>query len=231
MFAKGDLHIHSTASDGLLSPEEIVATAKSRGIDIIAVTDHNTIDGVLSASMAGKYYGVSIVPGVEISTKYNGESIHILGYFKDTTYNDKTFLKILKSIKAHRIKNAKAILSNIISTDNSGSHLSVSEGINLLRAFGAAVVLAHPVRISNKQLPEILSLPFDGIEAKYCHNSDEDTAYFINIASERFSFYTGGSDFHTNKSKYLRHCIIGEPFLNAAEIQIFLKKSGVIVLD
>jgi 3',5'-nucleoside bisphosphate phosphatase len=231
MFAKGDFHIHSTASDGFLSPVEIVVTAKSRGIDILAITDHNTMAGVMEAATAGRSYGVSVIPGVEISTKYNGESIHILGYFKDESYKDNTFLKMLKCIKTHRIKKAKAILNSITSIENSSNHFSTLEGINLLRNFGAIVVLAHPVRITKKHLPELLTLPFDGIEAKYCNNCEEDTAYFINVASAQFSFYTGGSDFHTNKSKYLRHCIIGEPFLNSEEIQRFLKKSGVSILS
>lgn len=231
MMAKGDLHIHSTASDGSLSPWEIVISAKQRGIDIIAITDHNSTNGISEAAAAGRQYGVAVIPAVEISTKYRGESIHILGYFKDGRFTQGIFQEILRLVRAHRLKKARSILKGFMHTDGSGNHLSVPEGIALLRTFGAVVVLAHPVRIRTKNLPAILSLPFDGIEAKYCNSSYNDTCYFINIALSKYSFYTGGSDFHTNKNSSKTHCFIGDPYLNEMEIQSFLRNSGAAVLN
>jgi hypothetical protein len=73
-------------------------------------------------------------------------------------------------------------------------------------------------------------MPFDGIEAKYCHSSDCYTHYFINTALNKFSFYTAGSDFHTNRINDCKHCIIGDISLNSFEIQRFLKGSGALVL-
>ena len=233
MFTKGDFHIHSTASDGELSPKEIIIAAKERGIDTIAITDHNTIAGVKEAIEAGKVYGVSVIPAVELSTRYFHQSVHLLGYFKNNQYNNTTFVEVLKLVKTHRIKNIKPILNNRTAIDrtaaeDSGRHLTIIEGMNLLRTFGAAVVLAHPVRINPKYLNDILNLPFDGIEARYCHSSAEDTLKFINIALSKFSFYTGGSDFHTNNRKDIKHSLIGEPCLNSSEIQKFLNSSGVL---
>jgi len=231
MLTKGDLHIHSTASDGELTPREIILTAKERGIDTIAITDHNTTNGIKEASDVGRQHGVSVIPGIELSTRNNNNSIHLLGYFKNILYTDSTFEEIIKLVKAHRIKKARNILKDFIQTESSGDYLSVNEGLYLLRAFGASVVLAHPMRIKEKYLNEILTIPFDGIEAKYSRTSYKDTCYFINIALIGFSFYTGGSDFHTNNIKDIKHSIIGEPFLNSSEIEMFLKKSGALLLS
>ncbi|MHB9096082.1 MAG: PHP domain-containing protein [Eubacteriales bacterium] len=75
-----DLHVHTTASDGTMTPEQVVFHAAQCGLQAIAVTDHDTIDGVEEALAAGVKAGVEVVPGVEISVDYLGE-MHILGYF------------------------------------------------------------------------------------------------------------------------------------------------------
>ncbi|HBM81362.1 MAG: PHP domain-containing protein [Clostridiales bacterium] len=231
MLTRGDLHIHSTASDGDFSPWEIVKSAKEHGVDTIAITDHNSTDGINEAASAGRQYGVAVIPAVELSTKYGGERVHILGYFKNNRFNDSILKDILTLVKEHDIKTVRNILKDFVYIKGYEDHLSVPEGIALLKTFGAAAVLAHPVRIRVRNLPAVLSFPFDGIEAKYCNNSRYDTLYFINIALSRFSFYTGGSDFHTNRGSYHTHCSIGNPSLNQMEIQIFLRNSGAIVLN
>lgn len=230
MFKRGDFHIHSTASDGLLSPKQIINLAKSRDLDTIAISDHNSIDGIFEASEAGKKYCVSVIPAVELSTRFNNESIHILGYFKNEQFNSSDFKKILKLVKNHRATNVRKIIGLHRKGGTLNKYLSSSEGIYLLKSFGAAVVLAHPVRISKENLPHLLSMPFDGIEAKYCCSDNYYTRYFINLALDRFSFYTGGSDFHTNNINDYKHSLIGDPSLNSMEIRRFLKNSKALVL-
>ena len=78
-----DLHIHTTASDGTLSPVEVVRSAHELGLSAIAVTDHDTVSGCAAAMEEGKALGLEVVPGVELSSRY-GKSIHILGYFVRT---------------------------------------------------------------------------------------------------------------------------------------------------
>lgn len=231
MLVRGDLHIHSTASDGDLSPGEIVLSAKRQGIDIIAIADHNSTGGIYSAAAAGRQFGVAVVPAVELSAKYKGEPVHILGYFRDTRFYNYTFQEILRLVKGHKINAVRIILSSFMHTSTSGDHLSVPEGITLLKSYGAAVVLAHPVRISTENLRELLKLPFDGIEAKYCSSSPYDTRFFINTALSKSLFYTGGSDFHTDKGGYKTHCSLGNPSLNQMEIQMFLRNSGALVFN
>jgi len=227
---KGDFHIHSTASDGDLSPAEIVKFARKQGLDTIAITDHNTVDGIYEAAQVASLYNVSVVPGLELSTRYKGVSIHILGYFRSNLFNKDIFRSALKFIRYHKFKEARKILRGIIYTERQQGPLSLSEGINFLRAFDASVVLAHPVRIQNRLLWDLIQYPFDGIEAKYCWNKDEDTKYFVRLALSRFAFYTGGSDFHTYSSKKQSHCLIGQPFLDALEIRSFLKNSRALIL-
>jgi 3',5'-nucleoside bisphosphate phosphatase len=77
---KFDLHLHTTASDGVYSPRQLVEKARNAGLLTIAITDHDTLAGVEEAIRAGLEFGITVIPGIEISTKYNGKSVDILGY-------------------------------------------------------------------------------------------------------------------------------------------------------
>lgn len=74
-----DLHMHSTASDGSLAPADVVAAALRAGLAAIALTDHDTVDGIAEAQHAGELLGVRVVAGVELSAIDDGEEIHVLG--------------------------------------------------------------------------------------------------------------------------------------------------------
>ena len=78
-----DLHIHTTASDGTLTPRQAVQLARSLGLAAIAITDHDTTAGLAEAMDAGAELGVEVVPGLELSTEFRGGGVHILGYFID----------------------------------------------------------------------------------------------------------------------------------------------------
>ncbi|CAN5845634.1 PHP domain-containing protein [soil metagenome] len=81
--AKVDLHCHSTASDGLLSPTELVAKALAAELRVIALTDHDTIEGVPEAQTAAATTGLEVIPGIELSSSSGSHELHILGYFVD----------------------------------------------------------------------------------------------------------------------------------------------------
>lgn len=74
-----DLHTHTTASDGQYTPTELVQMAKVRGLDVLAVTDHDTVDGLREAVQTGEQYGLRVIPGIELSAK-EYPTFHILGY-------------------------------------------------------------------------------------------------------------------------------------------------------
>ena len=78
-----DLHCHSTASDGFVSPTELVAKALSAGLRVVALTDHDTVDGVTEAQAAAAGTGLEIIPGIELSSDSGHNELHILGYFVD----------------------------------------------------------------------------------------------------------------------------------------------------
>ncbi len=80
-----DLHCHSTASDGSLTPAELVHKAQAIGLKAVAITDHDTVDGVGEALAEGEELNFEVVPGVEISGEITSGSMHILGYFIDHT--------------------------------------------------------------------------------------------------------------------------------------------------
>jgi hypothetical protein len=79
-----DLHLHSTCSDGLLAPEEVVRLAAAAGLSTISLTDHDTLDGVPAATEEGRSRGIEVVPGVEVSCSLpEGSERHVLGYGVD----------------------------------------------------------------------------------------------------------------------------------------------------
>lgn len=76
-----DMHVHSSASDGTFCPSALLDEAKKAGLAAMALTDHDTMDGIEEAAKAAKELGIELVPGVEISTEYHDCEIHVLGYY------------------------------------------------------------------------------------------------------------------------------------------------------
>ncbi|AZN42086.1 PHP domain-containing protein [Paenibacillus albus] len=100
---QADLHSHTTASDGTMRPAEVVALAKERGLSAVAITDHDTVDGIKEALEAGERLAITVVPGVEISTIAEGRDIHMLGYYIDWENEDwRAKLGTLVSVRDRR---------------------------------------------------------------------------------------------------------------------------------
>ena len=95
-----DLHTHTTASDGALPPRELVALAIKRGVRVLAVTDHDSTDG-LAEAIAAAGTSLTIVPGLEINCDVAGGEVHILGYYVD--YEAPWFQEFLKTQRAERV--------------------------------------------------------------------------------------------------------------------------------
>ncbi|WP_202915336.1 PHP domain-containing protein [Paenibacillus paridis] len=106
-----DLHTHTTASDGMQSPAENVGMAKAAGLAAVAVTDHDTVAGVDEAIREGKRLGVTVVPGVEVSTVADGTDIHILGYY--TNNDDNKWLARLASLRGTRDRRNEMIVEKL----------------------------------------------------------------------------------------------------------------------
>lgn len=78
-----DLHTHSSASDGTQSPAQVVGSGAEAGLDVLALTDHDTTSGWAEAAAAARHHGIGLVRGIEISCQHEGISIHLLGYLQD----------------------------------------------------------------------------------------------------------------------------------------------------
>ena len=102
-----DLHTHSTASDGTLTPTELVARAALVGIQILALTDHDTLDGIAEAQATAAELGMTLIPGVEISVTWGGRTLHILGLGLDPT--DPNLNAGLLGVREYRDWRAKEI--------------------------------------------------------------------------------------------------------------------------
>lgn len=107
-----DLHIHTSASDGLLSPQEVVQWAQKKRLRAIGITDHDTISGINPAIESNERPDkLEIIPGIELNTEYYGKEIHMLGYYID--YKDQWFLKILKRMQESRYNRAVTMIEKL----------------------------------------------------------------------------------------------------------------------
>ena len=109
---KYDLHLHTTASDGRLTPSELVALALERGLEVISVTDHDSVGGIGEALVAAGSGGrMTVIPGVEINTDLATGELHVLGYFID--YLDGDLVAALARIRESRVGRAQKMLAKL----------------------------------------------------------------------------------------------------------------------
>jgi hypothetical protein len=106
-----DMHVHTRASDGMISPEEAVKLAKEAGLVAVGVADHDSIDGLEAALEAGKRYGIEVIPGVELSAEAEATEVHIIGYYID--WRDRQLRKRLRKFQEFRKDRARRIVDKL----------------------------------------------------------------------------------------------------------------------
>lgn len=140
-----DLHLHSRYSDGLLSPGELVRMAAEKGLRAIALTDHDSVDGIDEALAAGERLGVEVIPAVELSVAFRGyRDVHLLGYLID--HRDQAFAAWLEAFRKSRDERGRTIVDRInarLSRDNRGC-ITYEE---VLAVAGGAVGRPHIARV------------------------------------------------------------------------------------
>jgi predicted metal-dependent phosphoesterase TrpH len=100
-----DLHLHTTASDGRSSPDELVSRAATAGLTTLAVTDHDTTAGIAPVRAAATQAAIAVVPGIEITSVHEGKDVHILGYFIDEAHAElASFLQTQRADRRRRIE-------------------------------------------------------------------------------------------------------------------------------
>lgn len=171
MAAYCDLHIHSCLSpcaDDDMTPWNLVGMARVKGLDVIALTDHNTALNTPEATAAGEAYGVQVIPGMEVTSR---EEVHMLGYFPSV----REALAAGEEVYAHlpQVQNQPALFGNqiIMGAEDTPSgtlekllinatDLNVEEVCALIRAHGGVPVPAHINRGSNGMIGALGLMPF-----------------------------------------------------------------------
>lgn len=161
-----DLQSHSTCSDGALEPAAVVAAAAEAGVELLALTDHDTLAGVPEALLAGAQHGVAVVPAVEISSIDDGgadgraRELHVLGYLVD--HSDATLNGRLQEFLGDReqrtLRMAAALRECGLELDEGAISERVSAGKPIGRPHLAAAALAHPAnaeRLRSEEVEEV----------------------------------------------------------------------------
>lgn len=170
---KTDLHFHSYYSDGIYSPKELVTRLKKRKMQKVALTDHNTVDGVKEFLILAKEEGLKAITGVEIYTNYQGKSLHLLGY--GFNLEDKKLNIALKGLQAQRIPRIKKAIK-ILQAD--GWELDEKEVFNTVSSYPGLVHLAGPLQ-KNPQNWERIKKDFNWFEGKIIPITEIIARYFV----------------------------------------------------
>lgn len=109
--AIADLHAHTTASDGTFSPTELVERAKQNGLAAVAVSDHDTTAGLTEAQAAGRALGIEVVPGIELSTVFEGKDVHVLGYYYDPEHP--ALLELTRQMREDRVNRMEKMIQQL----------------------------------------------------------------------------------------------------------------------
>lgn len=192
-FGRVNLHIHTTCSDGLMKPEQVLEKAKDLNLKIISITDHNSIQAYSNLSIEG-YEEIQLIPGVEFDCWYKSNFIHMLGYGIDVS-NPKILNLCAKSSCATKL--------DLVRFFNQRKAKDVIESI---KEAGGCAILAHPACCWNinikKMIMELGEFGLDGVEAYYPYVRHRGIVKFhtvkeiISIAKELNLVMTGGTDCH-----------------------------------
>jgi 3',5'-nucleoside bisphosphate phosphatase len=135
-----DLHVHTTCSDGLLRPEEVVLKAKELDLAAIGIADHDSVSGIEKAQQIGSEIGLEIVPAAELSCIHNSSDIHILGYYLD--YHNLELMDFLSSVQKQRLERAHKIVGKL---SEQGVNIDVDRVLEL--SAGASVGRPHIAQV------------------------------------------------------------------------------------
>ncbi|MEO1899086.1 MAG: PHP domain-containing protein, partial [Methylococcales bacterium] len=139
-----DLHCHSIASDGSLTPTELVQRAKAMGVTSLALTDHDTINGQQEAQTAARSNAITLIPGIELSTTWENKCFHIVGLNIDPEHSNLN--QGIQKLQTLRTERAKKIANKLEKKSISGSYEAVikaAKGGMITRAHFSSYLLAQ----------------------------------------------------------------------------------------
>lgn len=129
-----DLHLHTTASDGRSTPAALAMRAREAGLTVIAVTDHDTVAGVDATRRAAAHHGITVLPGIEITSVLDGRDIHVLGYYIDPL--SLALQKLLEDAREERLGRARDIAALL---DRAGAPVDIDSLIDAAAARGGSI--------------------------------------------------------------------------------------------
>lgn len=106
-----DLHTHSTASDGIYAPARLLQLASEAGLRVLALTDHDTTNGIAEAAQAARTLGIDFIPGLELNTDTSGGEVHVLGYFPE--FEHPAFQSALKTLRDARVRRGERMVEQL----------------------------------------------------------------------------------------------------------------------
>ena len=176
-----DLHSHTTASDGSLTPQELISLASQTGLDALAITDHDTFAGYEEAVPFGREADLDLVRGIELNSKLESRHVHLLAYF----------------LSGEPSPEFSAWLQ-----DAPRNLVGPEEVIQIIRSGHGIPVLAHPGRLAlardveRQLLIRWRQAGLVGLEVYHSEHPAPLQAYYFHLAQELDLLPTGGSDFH-----------------------------------
>ena len=210
-----DLHCHSTVSDGMLSPTEVVRLARQNGCTLLALTDHDHTGGLAEARAEADTLGLPFVNGVEISVTWRGRTIHIVGL--DFDEHNETLQNLLAEVRKGRLKRLEAIAAKLEKNKQQAFTKYLGDGkscsvrhewatledcVAAITGAGGMAIIAHPMRYElsatakRNLFQEFKNLGGAGIEVHSGNCCKNDRLNYALLA-DRFDFLASvGSDFH-----------------------------------
>jgi predicted metal-dependent phosphoesterase TrpH len=203
-----DLHVHSSLSDGKLSPEAVAERLSARGVALAALTDHHTLAGQAGFRAALLRRGIGCISGVEISAWLDGREVHLLGLGVDAAHPELlAALAALGQAAGADLQSVEHAMQQRPACDASSSavvegRLCARAAIGLIHAAGGKAVWAHPLSgcwnlaTTRAALPALTAAGLDGMEALYARYPQPQQQELLGLAEEHGLLVTAGSDFH-----------------------------------
>jgi predicted metal-dependent phosphoesterase TrpH len=261
-----DLHCHTTASDGIKTPTELIDYAISRNVKVLAITDHDTISGLKEGVDYALKKRFNLIPGIEFSIDYQGGSFHLVGLYinhnyapliEKTTYlhkvRDNRVFRIIDDLKVHGIDipledvlqestgsaigrphvaralvkhgyaaSINEIFKKFLVKGKPGyvkkERIKLEDAVSLIKGAGGISIVAHPVSLNCKSLPDFentikgfIEKGVEGLEVYSSMHKSSDITDFLDIADKYNLIISGGSDFHGDKDEKIGYYFPTKP--------------------
>ncbi|HNX22784.1 MAG TPA: PHP domain-containing protein [Spirochaetota bacterium] len=261
-----DLHCHTTASDGIKTPSELIDFAIEKNVGILAVTDHDTVSGLEEAVNYASGKDFVLIPGIEFSIDYQGGSFHLVGLYIDHLYTpliektlhlqdvrDKRIYRIIDDLEKHGIEipvedvlnesaggaigrphvarvlvkhgyanNINEVFKKYLVKGKPGyvrkERIKLEEAVSLIKGAGGISIIAHPVSLNYKNIPEFetilkgfIDAGVEGIEAYSSMHKTSEINDFLELAQKYNLIISGGSDYHGDKDEKIGYYFPTKP--------------------